>query len=168
MDAVEVARPDGAGHTLLLAAARVAGPTTPARLVLGIDGNRDGRMVLFDHGAHEERAGGKSACALCHHLDLPLDRNTGCAACHRDMYEPTPTFSHSQHIRALPGRPVPRVPRHGRSRAHAAERHGVHRLSSGHSPVANAIIAEPHERWYAAAGYLDAMHGLCVACHDAR
>ena len=167
MDAVEVARPEGAGHTLLLAAARVAGPTTPARLVLGIDGNRDGRMVLFDHGAHEERAGGKSACALCHHLDLPLDRNTDCAACHRDMYEPTPTFSHSQHIRALPGEAGCREC-HGTDAA-ARTLQSATACTACHQdtvPVANAIIAEPHERWYAAAGYLDAMHGLCVACHE--
>ena len=161
-----VARDRNEGKVLVLASAASPSPSDSARLVLAIDGNRDGRMVLFDHAAHEERAGGEAACGLCHHLELPLDRNTRCAACHRDMYEPTSTFSHRAHTRALPGD-------EGCSECHEA---GAPRTFQSATPctachtdtlaVSGSPIPAPHERWHDAAGYLDAMHGLCVRCHE--
>ncbi len=69
-----------------------------SRPLLMIDGNRDGILVLFDHENHVERMGSESSCAMCHHLSLPLDCNSSCCECHRDMYETTPLFDHASHV----------------------------------------------------------------------
>jgi len=173
--AVEIARPEAVGHTLDLAdpdatvdaTVDSGGERAGVRLVLAIDGNRDGRMVLFDHSAHEQRVGGDAACAVCHHLNLPLDRNSSCSACHRDMYEPTATFSHRAHTRALPGAA-------GCGQCHD-EASPVRTMASATTCVtchketpalAASPIAAPHEQWRDAAGYLETMHGLCVRCHE--
>jgi hypothetical protein len=175
VEAVKHERAEAGVLALASAPADAAGAPAPGpaaaggdsvRLVLAIDGNRDGRMVLFDHVAHEDRAGGESACALCHHLDLPLDRNSGCGECHRDMYEPTATFSHRSHTRALPGD-------EGCKECHetgaARTLEGSTACVSCHADtlaVAGSPISSPHQRWHDAAGYLDAMHGLCLRCHE--
>jgi hypothetical protein len=164
---VEAVKHDRAeAGVLALAAAAAPARRDSVRLVLAIDGNRDGRLVLFDHAAHEDRAGGESACARCHHLDLPLDRNSGCGECHRDMYESTATFSHRSHTRALPGD-------EGCKECHetgsARTLEGSAACVSCHADtltVAGSPIPSPHQRWHDAAGYLDAMHGLCLRCHE--
>jgi Ni/Fe-hydrogenase subunit HybB-like protein len=160
-----VGRPDSAEHHLVLADS-VAGAkrdSSPVPLLV-IDGNRDGMVVLFDHNAHIRRTGGDTSCALCHHLNLPLDRASSCAECHRDMYDSTATFNHVSHVSELGGE-------RGCAKCHAA---GVVKTyatatvcSNCHrSPaVVRPVIAAVHGRWRSAAGYEDAMHGLCIPCH---
>ncbi len=159
------------GRTLLLASSRLEDgrapvPDTRDELLLLIDGNRDGNAVLFDHDAHIERMGADSSCATCHHLSLPLDRTARCSACHRDMFDTTSTFDHRDHEKALGGN------------AGCAQCHGpdapVKSYESStacmecHSAdvLASSVIAAPHDRWRAASSYTDAMHGLCVTCHE--
>jgi Ni/Fe-hydrogenase subunit HybB-like protein len=130
-----------------------------------IDGNRDGRVVLFDHAAHQARDRADSSCATCHHLNLPYERGTSCVGCHRDMYEPTPLFDHTTHERALAAQggcpechdPTDQV----KTLATAAPCTDCH-----DAPLpARSVIAAPAGTWRGAASYLDAMHGLCIECH---
>ncbi len=139
----------------------------PLPLLL-IDGNRDGRSVLFAHGRHAELLGGEASCAECHHLGLPLDHNPSCAECHRDMYEATDVFAHSAHARALGGNA-------GCAQCHvdpaaAKTRETAMACGACHAELAAAgsFVKAPGPRWREAAGYMDAMHGLCAACHEKK
>lgn len=59
-----------------------------------IDGNRNGRDVVFDHVFHStseevfEDVEGEQ-CGLCHHAQRPDDEQTACHICHSDMFLPT-------------------------------------------------------------------------------
>ena len=140
-------------------------PTGKTTMLLLIDGNRDGYAVLFDHEAHKERLGGDTSCVMCHHLNLPPEANTPCASCHRDMYDSTQVFDHAQHIAALDGN-------EGCAQCHAQ---GVKVKSFETSTACSTchveqvatdpVIPAAPDRWPKAEGYMDAMHGLCVACH---
>jgi len=161
-----VDRDDAAGRRLVLCDSR-AGPSDaePVRLML-IDGNRNGDSVLFDHAAHVERTGGETACAVCHHLNMPLDENSSCWQCHRDMYEATPLFRHESHVAALGGN-------RGCTECHrdytVEKTYETARACAAcheHQPIADAVVPPPQQRWGRAAGYTDAMHGLCITCHE--
>jgi hypothetical protein len=144
------------------------GDTTASRLLLMIDGNRNGNLVLFDHQAHEERLGGDRSCATCHHLSLPLDRNTSCAACHRDMYDSTQVFDHDVHVTALDGdEPNSGCAECHRDPAAVKSFETATACTSCHrDPVAgDPVLSAPQDRWRPAPGYTEAMHGLCVECH---
>ncbi len=158
----------GGSRALFLATALDSAPpgARPERLLL-IDGDRNGNAVLFDHDDHIARLGADSSCALCHHLDLPLDRSTGCFACHRDMFDTTNLFDHAAHERALggnegcvqchaPGEPV-------KTYATSTACSECHRAPGA---LADSVVPAPHERWHAAVSYVDAMHGLCKRCHE--
>lgn len=136
----------------------------PAMLLM-IDGNRNGHSVLFDHESHASRTGGKKACAECHHLDMPLDRNSSCHECHRDVFEPSPLFGHASHVRRTAGNAGcvkchadPAAPKTCAAATACAECHPAPARGS-------RMIEPPAPRWRPAAGYMDAMHGLCVKCH---
>lgn len=133
--------------------------------LLLIDGNRNGDATLLDHAAHVERLGADSSCGICHHLDLPFDRQAACVACHRDMYEAIDVFQHAFHVSALGGNT-------GCAKCHQ-EASGAKRYETAtacvecHADLAapNAFISPPQDRWAPAAGYMDAMHGVCRDCH---
>ena len=167
VEGLSVARDDGEGRRLVLSDPGNGGPgdARPARLLL-IDGNRNGDSVLFDHVAHVERSGGEASCAVCHHLNMPLDRSSSCSECHRDMYERTSLFRHDSHAAALGGN------------SGCSECHGDYAVAKTcdtatactecheHRPAPDAVVAPPEERWGPAASYVRAMHGLCVKCHE--
>jgi len=134
--------------------------------LLTIDGNRDGTLVLFAHDDHVERQGNEESCLVCHHLNMPYDRATSCYECHRDMYESSPLFDHTAHVRATGGRRA------------CSECHLDHRdvktytaatsCSECHEvlrPV-DPLIEPPDSTWRDAVSYREAMHGLCIACHE--
>jgi hypothetical protein len=162
-----VQRDAGDGWRLVLVdAARPSSSSTTGAALLALDGNRDGRLVLFDHDAHVERLDADTACGHCHHLNLPLDCNSSCYECHRDMYEPTALFDHDAHVRALDGRT-------GCAECHVAA--DVPKTMETATPcmdchergaVAGAIVEPAEPVWHAAAGYMDALHGLCLTCHE--
>jgi len=131
---------------------------------LWIDGNLDGNGVLFPHEDHENREGGKASCVKCHHMNLPRDRNTACAACHRDEYLAADAFRHDWHASPTGGRmaclechPAGQV----RSAATAV------RCDHCHKDLvpAGATIQVKH---YLAPSYVDAMHRLCIGCHTQK
>ena len=99
---------------------------------------------------------------------MPLDRNTSCAACHRDMYDSTQVFEHDVHVTALDGDEQ----NSGCGECHRDDApvksfETATACSSCHRDPATAdpIIPAAQERWRPAPGYTEAMHGLCVECH---
>jgi hypothetical protein len=162
VDAYIQASEDGGPRTLALA--EVSDLTTTRIMML--DANRDGDVVLFDHDDHAERLGGERSCETCHHLTKPLDRNTSCSECHMDMYEPVSVFDHDIHAEKLGGND-------GCVQCHSdgsevKSYDTVTECSECHQDeiAPRAFVEAPDPRWGEAVGYKDAMHSLCVDCHE--
>ena len=141
-------------------------PDSGATRVLMLDANRDGDVVLFDHDDHAERLGGERSCETCHHLTKPLDENTSCFECHTDMYEPRSIFDHDLHVEGLGGNEGCAECHSDGSEVKSYET--VTECSECHRNeiAARAFIERPEARWGDAVGYMDAMHHLCVECHE--
>jgi Ni/Fe-hydrogenase subunit HybB-like protein len=158
---------NGPGHeiTVPLPGESVPPGAQKARLLL-IDGNRDGRVVLFPHGRHVANLGGNASCTQCHHLNLPFDRNSSCYECHRDMYRRTDIFDHLSHHRKLGGNAS--CARCHRDSAQVKSRQTATPCAKCHADmlVPGTRIPPPQEglRGFAP-GYMNAMHGLCIGCH---
>ena len=163
---VAVDRSDRPGeflHQLRLLPATASSGALENALLLSASGG--GRYVLFEHEQHQKRLGGVSSCRRCHHLNLPLDKATPCAACHRDMYAATDTFGHERHVASLgenascsrchsPGRAQTREASTPCASCHAAE---------GGPPV--GLARERPLPAGVAPGYRQALHSLCISCH---
>jgi len=168
VDGYAVARDSGQGTEFILAGAGQDIPKDAAPVELRlIDGNRDGRLVPFPHDAHVERMSGAESCAQCHHQNLPLQKNSSCASCHRDMYSVSDTFDHQEHIDALDGNQscqrCHRDPHQPKTRATATPCADCHR----DMVVEGSRVQPPKEGLKGfAPGYMDAMHELCVTCHQ--
>jgi hypothetical protein len=147
------------------------------RDVLLIDGDRAGASVRFDHRQHEEKLGLDESCDQCHHLALPMDQDTPCSSCHRDMWSTTDIFDHDGHVRDLErfgarnacaachmvsGRPP------ARETASTCTVEGCHRHQLALYRERSRIQPEDETRTRIAVGYMDAMHGLCIECHKER
>ncbi len=130
-----------------------------------IDGNRDGRLTLFNHQGHEDRLGGEESCASCHHLNMPMDRASSCHECHRDMYEPTLIFNHESHVRGTDGNQGCVKCHDPSSAVKSYETATACRECHAESIMSGPVIADPEDRWNSAVGYMAAMHGLCRQCH---
>jgi hypothetical protein len=166
VDGVAQARQGEPGHEFAVGDPGMPVPAGAERVpLLLIDGNRDGRLVLFHHDGHVERLG-LDACGDCHHQNLPFDRSTSCYQCHRDMYTPTDIFDHGSHARRLGGNA-------GCSRCHAdgdgaKTRATATACDACHRDmvVAGSVVLPRADGLLGLApGYMDAMHGLCVTCH---
>ena len=137
--------------------------------ILIIDGNRSELAVLFDHDKHKQENGEKESCILCHHMRKPLDEYTPCADCHMDMQLITNIFNHNIHQKRLNGNEGcikchtdPNVPK---------SRDSVTGCNSCHIDMIqeNALISVSTNTHYNyAGGYKDAMHGLCINCHESK
>jgi len=157
-----------AGKALFLAGGSAADDlgSPQQKLLLMIDGGRDRNVVLFDHTGHINGLGGDRGCAMCHHLNMPFGRGTRCYECHRDMYARTSVFDHPSHVTALDGNA-------GCAKCHPAEA-AVKSYATATACVechrdqaaANPIIAPPSDTWQSAPSYMDAMHDLCIKCHQ--
>ncbi len=146
-----------------------------AVLLLVIDGNRNGNLVLFDHEGHRAREHDPDrddgGCGVCHHMNMPLDRNTSCFECHRDMYEPTSIFNHSSHSEALGGNDGcvrchrnPDAVKSAETATPCVECHAE--MIAGNGLSASLALAEAG--LWMAPGYRTAMHGSCAVCHEQR
>lgn len=147
---------------LALAASAELGSTR----VLMLDANRNGDVVLFDHDDHAKRLGEERSCETCHHLNKPLDENTACSECHRDMYEPRSVFDHDVHADYLGGN-------QGCVQCHSdggevKSYETITECSECHEReiAKRSFVEAPEGRWEDAVGYMYAMHGLCVECHE--
>ncbi len=144
--------------------------------LLVIDGNRNGNLVFFDHEGHERRLAPKGepeessedSCGQCHHLNLPLDRQSSCYECHRHMYESTNLFDHATHIRKLDGNVGCRQCHEDTSVAKTLETATACQECHADLTVPGSLVEAPEKRWREAAGYMDAMHKLCIPCHEDR
>jgi len=128
---------------------------------LFVDGNHDGFGVVFPHNDHIEKNVKNKSCARCHHMNLPKDEQSGCYACHLNMYQQSDAFRHDWH--ADPG---------GGNVACI----GCHREGVARTDETTKECKECHEKLYPqdahvkvkqymAPAYTSAMHGLCVECH---
>jgi len=132
-----------------------------------IDGNRNGRVSLFPHTFHVEQLGQNGSCARCHHMNMPRDRNSACTECHQDMYAVTDIFDHSSHVEAVRGNDgcadCHREPDGAKNRSTALDCKGCH----AGMMVAGSVVKPPEAGMEGfAVGYMDAMHGLCITCHE--
>lgn len=129
---------------------------------LWVDGNLDGYGVSFKHENHAQPNGAKAPCVMCHHMNLPRDRNTACSRCHSDMYQPTDASRHDWHASASGGRLAcyqchqPGVPRTAATAKPCVQCHKD--LVPAGSPI--------KVKTYLAVSYVQAMHEMCVGCHQ--
>lgn len=153
---------EGAIRNLELAAAT---EVSTAR-VLMLDANRNGEVVLFDHDDHARRLGEDRSCETCHHINKPLDENTSCSECHTDMFEATSVFDHGLHVDGLGGNGGCAECHVGGTEVKSYET--VTECSDCHRAevAVRAFIEAPEAHWGEAVGYMDAMHTLCVECHE--
>jgi Ni/Fe-hydrogenase subunit HybB-like protein len=132
-----------------------------------IDSGGAGRFVLFPHGAHQKRLGEESSCNQCHHRNVPLDNGTSCVRCHQDMYRTTDTFNHARHVKAH-GQEQSCAVCHPDPRA-VKDRFGSKACDSCHQPIGQSVAfrtMSPDLVPGMAPGYMTAMHGMCIACHQ--
>jgi len=146
--------------------------------VLLIDGDRAGSRVSFDHKRHEDKLGHEESCRLCHHMAVPLDKDTPCWCCHRDMWSPTEIFDHDRHVAVIErqGGSEPCDACHHTGGSEPRDRRNAAGCSSEGCHVGESVLVvegsrieldDPkHPR--AAVGYMDAMHGLCIDCHKEK
>jgi hypothetical protein len=145
------------------------GSSADTAQILVIDGNRNGRLVAFPHEFHCDKLGGKDSCVQCHHRDMPFDKNTSCYKCHRDMYLTTDIFNHSAHIAHLDGNSG--CGKCHMNAAQAKTRKTAMACGECHRemPAAKSVIPPPKgETDGQAAGYMEAMHRLCITCHEKK
>lgn len=163
-----MANPDGPGTLFELDGGD--GMTVNALMV---DGNRDGRYVLFDHDHHSVVLGAPdepdTSCVLCHHMNKPFDQGTRCYECHSDMYLSVDIFDHSLHVRRHDGNKGcsechqdPALPKIRANTPDCLECH------KGMRPEGSRVNVEDPAKRYHASGYMDAMHELCINCHEER
>ena len=165
-------RVESLGHEMSVISLRGQGAMARgarATSLMVIDGNRDGRQVLFPHDNHIVELGGDGSCGLCHHQSLPFQSPSACYLCHGDMYIPTDIFDHGSHVRSFDGN-------RGCARCHANA--SVPRTRATSTPclechvdmlVDGSRIDVPQEGVRGvASGYMQAMHGLCLDCHQEK
>jgi len=131
---------------------------------LFIDGNHDGFGVAFNHKFHQKRSGGEDSCAICHHLNLPLDRWSGCFTCHRNMYRESDAFDHQAHAGGALG-DIPCVECHPRGQIKSTAKAASCDKCHNDLLPAGAKITPAD---YRAPSYVDAMHKSCVGCHKQK
>jgi Ni/Fe-hydrogenase subunit HybB-like protein len=152
------------GDVGYLNAASAQAPQQPARGeegVLYLDADLTGYGVTFYHQREIERNGGQKSCVLCHHMNLPRDKNSGCFECHRDMYLPSDSFRHDWHA-SPSGANLACVQCHAQGKTRSAQ--NVKPCADCHKDLIPAE-ATIKIKTYMAPAYVDAMHQLCIGCH---
>ena len=170
---VQVIKHDNGRSAPFLVAPRETAPVDTddeTTMVLMVDGNRNGRYVLFDHEAHLTRVeGGKDGCVSCHHMNKPLDSATSCCECHRDEYLTVDLFDHQIHEDRTGGNPG--CIRCHEGAASARVRANTPICTSCHPnmrPVGSRVqVTDPNMK-DRPSGYMHAMHSLCIDCHRER
>jgi hypothetical protein len=162
----------------LFGASAIAQPVARprGRDVLMIDGNRAALTVRFDHRMHEEKLGLQESCDLCHHMANPMDQDTPCWCCHRDMWSATDIFDHDDHLTTLErfGARDPCAACHpdqvarDRQTASSCTVAGCHLNDLALLRTGARVRPDDPDRPRFAVGYMDAMHVLCIDCHRER
>jgi hypothetical protein len=126
-----------------------------------LDAALSGYGVTFNHQKEIDRNGGKQSCAICHHMNLPRAKNSGCYECHSDLYLTGDSFLHDWHA-------SPSGAKLACTECHAK---GQTRSSANVKPCADChkhlipTEATIKIKTYVAPSYVDAMHKLCIGCH---
>ena len=134
-----------------------------ARLVLAINGDRDEDVVFFPHAAHKERGGGPASCVKCHHQSLPHDQASPCYKCHADMALRTSIFDHESHVAHLDDKWSCTKCHFGVGAKNASN---AKPCEDCHREDMHLDLSRGERYDYHARSYADAMHGLCVKCHQ--
>ncbi|MEW5873407.1 MAG: NrfD/PsrC family molybdoenzyme membrane anchor subunit [Chloroflexota bacterium] len=168
-----------------------AGWKVDGQVLLFIDGDHDGDGVFFPHDAHQARLaedyGEAAACQACHHAStIPQTSDflkksdvspaESCSQCHQDFYQPTSIFDHARHQQALGGNAACQECHAGQASTLGTihTRQSAANCQECHISVAplaavmagDAALLAPQGSFAALApAYLDAMHGICLACH---
>jgi Ni/Fe-hydrogenase subunit HybB-like protein len=136
--------------------------------VLMIDGNRDGDYVLFDHELHIAKQGGRDAsCVRCHHMKNPYEKVSKCSSCHVDMYLEADIFNHEHHVKKMNGNDGC-AKCHTKSNA-TKSRQTAKNCNECHKtmrPQGTLVQIAKDRETSMAPGYMDALHGLCIDCHE--
>ncbi|RJP24423.1 MAG: Ni/Fe-hydrogenase cytochrome b subunit [Candidatus Abyssobacteria bacterium SURF_5] len=137
--------------------------------MLLIDGDRNNKFVLFDHGTHEKNNGGPESCGMCHHMNKPLDKATSCYECHTDMFLTTDTFQHEYHREKLKEQggcvKCHKDPAEPKTRETATACGECHK----NMRVPNSFVkVEEADQTGIAPGYMNVMHKLCIECHKQK
>jgi hypothetical protein len=128
--------------------------------VLFIDGNHDQYGVSFNHARHVDSLGGTQSCDECHHMNKPMDQQTGCWECHRQMYRATDAFNHDWHASPEGANLSCQECHEDVKRAETAKKCDACHLDL----VPARAKFKYEERW--APPYVDAMHISCLGCHQ--
>jgi len=126
--------------------------------IMRIDGNREGRSVVFTHESHQQYAAKNGAgCKACHHFNLPNDNVSSCFECHRAMKNKSSIFNHDRHARLFKSK-----------EAYCEECHGRDRSRERVKPCVQCHeeYREPASVYGKVIGYESAMHGNCIGCHQ--
>ncbi len=167
VEVAKVENPQGPGSQFMIGAQALAEHATGHTDVFVIDANRQAEFVLFDHESHIDGLVAQGAdCSTCHHMNKPYDKATGCHQCHADMYLETDIFNHDLHQKKLGNNAGcakchvdDSLPKVRKNTTACAECHPGMRQ--------NDAVGDPQKR-NLAPGYMDAMHGLCIGCHQER
>ena len=131
---------------------------------LTIDGNRDLKAVAFSHKSHIDSLGVGESCIKCHHMNIPMDKNSGCYHCHNNMYQFSDAFKHDWHS-SPEGANINCNECHETGAFKNSEQ--VKKCEECHKdliPSGTTIKVEQ----YSAPGYVDAMHSVCIDCHKEK
>lgn len=141
---------------------------------LRIDADRRDLVTVFPHAEHRKRLGGDVSCPTCHHMSPPGDKTTPCSRCHRHMFTETLIFDHDRHRQAVADSerlagPFPT----NRSCAHCHAA-GEAKTAASAKPCLDChqddtdwrVRYDSTEDLSRAPGFLAAMHGRCLACHE--
>jgi len=129
---------------------------------LFVNGNRDSYGVSFAHEEHVRRLGEKESCVLCHHMNLPLDKQSGCNACHSRMYTTSDVFGHDWHA-SPDGGNLKCGACHAEDQPRAAGT--AKQCADCHKDmVPRGALVQVDK--YDARSYTDAMHDQCMGCHQ--
>jgi hypothetical protein len=161
---------DGPGARYVFPPRQEEFPSSPRVDAMLIDGNSDGNYVLFEHQSHVDRLEERGEkCTACHHMTDALNKAPSCTRCHTDMYLARDIFDHAYHVTELEGNRGcqrchvdPDLPKVRANTAPCEDCHGGMRAQQ----TRVVLTSPPGEEGTVAKGYMDAMHGLCITCHE--
>jgi hypothetical protein len=135
-----------------------------------INGNRDQYVVLFKHQFHQNELG--ISCGACHHMNVPDDKATGCYECHNDMYAESSAFRHDWHA-SPDGAAVSCNKCHNKNvskgKMFRNKKFNFKTMCEKcHTNLIPADSRTPEIKTYKTISYTDAMHKLCINCHEKR
>jgi len=132
--------------------------------ILYVDGNRDGYGVSFNHQGHIDSLGYQDSCSVCHHMNVPLDKNSGCQECHEYMYSESSVFKHDWHS-SKEGANI------SCEKCHPANEVRIKETAKKCIDCHTDMLTKPEEFPFeklVTASYTDAMHIQCVSCHKEK